>query len=404
MQSRNPSAPPAPPVRAVAARGTNHRTGTRRASTQVLVRAGCLLLTGFLLAGCAGSSPIRIGFSGCLTGFSSGTGVNGRYGAELAVDDINAAGGIRGRPIELLVRDDRNDADAAHPADQQLHDAGVLAIVGHMTSDMGATTIPWANEERVLMMSPTMSDPTLTGKDDWFFRVIPENEAQARWVSQGMRDLGFRKAAVLYENKNLAFSQRLAEAFDADFRSRGGTVSLMQSFTAESAADFEPLLDALDADKPDAVFFIASSDRTVLFLQMRAKRAVRGEVFLAMWSFAGGFLSQAGPTAEGVFLVDVVDPHSQAPAYRTFVDAYTRKYGAPPNFASVFAYESVMVLAEAMRSAGGRPDGAAIRKEILRRRTFKGLQGDITFSPNGDVDRDMYLFTIKDGAIEAVSP
>ncbi len=376
------------------------RNGFRHAPW-VLCLVSAVLLS---FAGCSGKAPIRIGFSGCLTGFSAGIGVNGRYGAELAVEDINAAGGINGRPLELLVRDDRNDPAVALAMDKELHEAGVAAIVGHMTSDMGSTTIPWINEAHVLMMSPTMADPTLTGQDDWFFRVIPENVEQARRVSQGMHDLGLQRVAVLYENKNLAYSQRLAEAFDADFRARGGTISLMQSFTAESAGDFDPLLDALDETAPDAVFFIASSDRTVLFLQMRAKRSATCKVFLAMWSFSGGFLSQAGSTAESIYLIDVVDPHAQTPAYLAFVDAYRRKYGETPNFASVFGYEAVMVLAEAMRSASGRPDAVAIRKAILQKRTFQGLQGDLVFTPDGDVDRETFLFIVKNGAVETASP
>ena len=353
------------------------------------------------LTACGTRAPILIGFAGCITGFSAGLGVNARYGAELAVETVNGSGGIKGRRLELVVKDDQNNPETALAVDKELKEAGVVAIVGHLTSDMGRLTVPWINDSKLVMMSPTVSDPALTGKDDWFFRVIPENTAQSRRVEAAMVARNVRKAAIVYENTNLSYSKKLAEEFAAVFQRDGGEIVLTEAFETGGDSGFSGMLDRVAASGAEALFLISSSDNAVKYLQMRAKSASKCDVYLAMWSISGGFLERTGATSEGVYLVDVVDFTSNFPAYLTFKDKYQSQFGDKPNFASVFGYESVMILAEAMNAAK-TIDSAGIRTKLLEIPTFSGLQGKIAFDEYGDVQRETFLYQVQDGKIMRV--
>lgn len=136
-----------------------------------MVRVGSArgFLAGLVLlcAACGQREPIRLGFVSGLTGRHSDLGISSRNGATLAVDELNAAGGVRGRSLQLIIRDDGQDADRARRAVRELVGEGVVAMVGHATSSMAAATLPIVNDAQVLMVSPTVTSPDFTGKDDW---------------------------------------------------------------------------------------------------------------------------------------------------------------------------------------------------------------------------------------------
>ncbi|MEW5815083.1 MAG: ABC transporter substrate-binding protein [Spirochaetota bacterium] len=125
---------------------------------------------------CTEKNPIKIGFAGGLTGIHSDLGIAGRNGALLAVEEITSAGGIKGRPVVLITKDDQQDPVAALKVDKELIDEGVVAIIGHMTSVMTMSVIPFINKSEILMISPTTSTNELTNIDDYFFRTLPANK------------------------------------------------------------------------------------------------------------------------------------------------------------------------------------------------------------------------------------
>ena len=119
--------------------------------------------------GCSGKKAIRIGFVAQLTGVQAELGVQERNGVQLAMEKINAKGGIGGRPVELVVRDDLGTPEGARAADRDLIEAGVVAIIGHATSGQTMVGLSVTNPARVVMLSPTATTPELSGLDDFFF-------------------------------------------------------------------------------------------------------------------------------------------------------------------------------------------------------------------------------------------
>ena len=157
-----------------------YRTQTRFIRNVVLL---VTILSGVLSA-CRGRDPIFIGYSAGLTGRNAALGVDGRDGAMLAVEKINADGGIRGRPIEMLIRDDMATSEGTVAADMSLIKEGVVAIIGHMTSESMTSAWPQVKDTGVVYVSPTVSTPQLQGIDDNFFRLIPVNSFQAENIAR----------------------------------------------------------------------------------------------------------------------------------------------------------------------------------------------------------------------------
>lgn len=118
-----------------------------------------------LMQGCFKKKPVKIGFIGGLTGRVADLGTSGRDGVLLAVEEQNGKGGINGSPIELIIKNDRHDAETAKKVAMKLIDEGVTAVIGNMTSSMSVVTVPLINEHKVLMISPTTSTNSLTGQD-----------------------------------------------------------------------------------------------------------------------------------------------------------------------------------------------------------------------------------------------
>ncbi|NTV34363.1 MAG: ABC transporter substrate-binding protein [Deltaproteobacteria bacterium] len=175
-----------------------------------------LVVTLFLLAcsGCGREEPIKVGFVGGLTGRLSDLGTAGRDGALLAVEEVNRTGGIRGREIVLVTKDDRHDPDEARKVDRELIEEGVAAIIGHMTSAMTAAVLPLINEKRMLMIGPTVSSDEFSGIDDYFLRVMAPSLQEAVRLAQAAFSLkGAREVFAVFDESNASYSRPYIESF-----------------------------------------------------------------------------------------------------------------------------------------------------------------------------------------------
>jgi branched-chain amino acid transport system substrate-binding protein len=359
-----------------------------------------------LLLGSCAPLPIKIGVPLVLTGVNSKIGVAGRDGIELTARSINEAGGIGGRPIEIIVRDDGDDPDRALATDQELAKLGVVALVGHMTSMSGLKAIPWINQRRLLLVSPTISSTDWTGKDDWFLRTIASNEFQGAALAREALRRGYRKAVVFVESGNKAFTAAVAEAFSAIFAAGKG-VSLPTLYFA-SSKDLDHLALARQTldEKPDLVLFAASAYDSALFCQALAKIGAKIPVFASMWSMTSDLFLQGGRSVEGMVVAGTVDLASNVDSYRKFRESYMVKYGEEPSFGSVHGYEAMMLLATAAKDVAAKGhdiDSAELRAAILARGSFAGLQTEIIFDQYGDCTRPYALFEATGGSFKAIA-
>jgi branched-chain amino acid transport system substrate-binding protein len=342
--------------------------------------------------------PIKLGFVGCLTGRLSDLGTSGRNGVLLAVEQVNGAGGIKGRPIELIIKDDQQDKKKALEADEALIEEGVVAIIGHMTSAMSMAAVPLMNRKKVLMVSPTTSTDALEGMDDYFIRVLPPNSAETDHLAyHAVVEMGIRDLSAVYGLANRAYTEKFVNNFAKAFEQLGGKVVLIRSFGPGEAHDFSELAESLMKPDPDAILLVAGALDAAMICQHIRMLGSAIPIFSSGWAMTDDFIEQGGPTVDGVVFSQLIDVDSQTPSYLAFVEAFESRFGDPPDFAACHGYEAARMIIDALKK---NPDPQALKETILKQKRFPGVQGEITLDPYGDPKRERFLIRVKNGRFQ----
>ena len=196
---------------------------------------GLMIGISIVISGCA-PKPIKIGLSAEITGTRGELGVMVRNGAQLAVDEINAADGINGRPLELLIRDDQGDPDLAKEVDQDLIDAGVVAIIGHITSGQTAAVIDLANSAEMVLISGSASGSQFNQKDDYFLRTVSSaDRTGAVFADYISNTKDIQNISYIFDDQNSVFAVPFLDAMSDRFTDIG---VIHQDFSAFSNACF----------------------------------------------------------------------------------------------------------------------------------------------------------------------
>ena len=379
-----------------------NNNGGKQTIVATAMRVLALLLLAGAISTCSRPAVIKLGFVAGLSGRAADLGGSGLNGVVLAVEQRNASGGIHGLPVELVVRDDAQDAETAKRVVGELLEQNVVAIIGHMTSNMSMATVPLVNERKVLMISPTTTTNKLTGKDDYFFRVINSTRAYATRSAQYFRnDLKWSRVALAYDRDNYAYSQSWMNDFRSAFEFEGGKVIGVMPFVAGHQSNFRELAQTLLQGKPDAIVLVASAiDAALLSRQIRA---VDSRVMLATseWASTEQLVELGGKAVEGIYQAQFIDRFSTQPAYRDFQQSYLKRFGKEPGYAGVAAHDAASVVLEALAR---RKDGDTLRETILNIGTFEGLQEPIVFDAYGEAVRRNYITVIRNGQFRVIGP
>lgn len=325
-------------------------------------------------AGCGGSSgEVRFGMAGP---FHEGFGLANQNGARLAMDEINAAGGIGGDSLVIEFRNDSADgARAARIAQEFVDDLRVAAVVGHVTSGamLAAAKV---YDGQLAAVATTASSAALTGISPWAFRVISSDSANGVDLARFAQRLGKRRVAVLYEND--AYGRGLADNFRRNFE--GEVVALDPLDADATRADL--YVAWLVQRRPDLVF-VAGTERSGIALMREARRQQLSVDFLGGDGWTGVV---ADPTAaEGAYVGAPFTPLDPRPEAQRFVDAFRTRFGAEPDGNAALAYDAVQLLAAGVRAVG--TDRRALRDWLAARtptQPFAGVTGAIAFQADGD--------------------
>jgi branched-chain amino acid transport system substrate-binding protein len=354
-----------------------------------------LAVAALAVAACSRPAPIKIGLVTGLTGRHYDLGLSSRNGVELAAKAVNAAGGVNGRPIELVVKDDGQDPETARRAVEELVRSDVVAIIGHATSSMAEVTLPIVNREHVLMVSPTVSSSQFMGKDDWFVMMHPSTAESGRALSGYIARRGLAKRiSLVYDVSNRAYTQSWHDSFKEAFEAAGGAVRSVP-FTSGKVPSMGALAEEALSNGADGVLAVASAfDTAALCQQVRLRSKV--PLFGAEWGFTNDVLVNGGKAMEGATFVVKVDFSDTSARFVAFKQAYLERYARPVDFAAVLAYESLELLAEALRRDATRE---GVRRAVLSIGAFQGLQGPIQIDAYGDSVRRHYIVTVRDGKV-----
>jgi len=279
---------------------------------------GFVFLIMVMLTSCLQQQPITIGFSAGLTGNASEMGVNGRNGLMIAVAEINAAGGVNGRPVEVMIKDDQNNPEIALAVDQELYQDGVSFIIGHMTSNMARLTLPFVNQNNLLMLSPTMSSYELVDHDDHFISMVSSNDMEAAFIADNIIKNGGKKIAVIYESQNKSYTATIKDFLAANLAKNGASIIYEEAFQSGTNPAYLEIANRVSATNPDTLVILASSFDAAMFCQQFSKSGNQVPIYLPLWAMNNDLLLQGGNSVEGVYIPSLLDTESQNPAYLKF--------------------------------------------------------------------------------------
>ncbi len=355
------------------------------------------------LAACSpGGGPVRIGLAGP---FTDSVGAPMLRAATFAVEQINAAGGINGRPVELVARDDFGDPDSAVTVAAALQAAGVVAVIGHVYSGATLAAAPVYNDpgRPVVQISPSSSAPRVTSAGEWTFRVCASDlqygTALARYAAN---QLGFTTASVLYANNE--YGRGLRQTFIDEFVRLGGRVEDVDPYSP-----VQPEVGAYVARllrRQRSQFLVLGGNEADALAVLRALRA--GGVTLPVMGGDGlEGLEAGGPVTEGTYIALGYLPTQDSKPNRAFVEGYRARYPAAsdPTQAAAAAYDVLWMLREIMLRVG--TDRTRIRDAVAAvghgAPPFEGAGGAIAFDANGDMpDPNVVIGRVAGGRLVAV--
>jgi branched-chain amino acid transport system substrate-binding protein len=316
------------------------------------------------------------------------------------VDEINAKGGINGRPLEVVIKDDGGTPEIAKQVDAELINDEVVAIVGHITSGQVAGVLELMNQEKMVLLSPTGSSAQFSYQNDYLFRVISATDEQAIVLANyAYEDLGLRQVTGICDEMNKSFSESTWQSFQAEFKELGGEAEKCFGFTP-GKTDLASFIQEVMASEPATIMFASSDIDTALMIQHIRQLSPDIPLISASWAQTSQLLAKGGDAVEGMHLVALYDLDNPDPVFQEFVQKFEKRYNRTPDFSAAFAYETVLLLAKGLEQTGGKREG--LPEALATVQDLPGVQGTISMNEYGDAKRGIYIAAIENGTYKVV--
>ena len=362
-----------------------------------VLRQACAALVLALGAGCGhNTGPILIGIAGP---FGEARGRSMLLAARLAVAEVNQAGGVRGRQLALVEADDSASSARAIAVAQRLYDTSVVAVIGHLTSGATIAAVDIYNGGRtpVVAISPSASNPDLSGAGPYFFRVCATDLAHGAALARfAVQRLGANHAAVLYLNDD--YGRGILGTFSDEYLAQSGTI-VEADPVLPTTTDLGPYLERIQRDGRARVIMVAG-DRATGVAVLRQARA-RGIMLPVIGGDGLAGIQSEGAIAEGVHITSNYLPERAGDRNAAFLAAYAAaNRGETPDHRGAGAYDAVHLIADAIRDGGvsrRRVRLALARLDGIDRPAFDGVTGRIAFDEQGDVVNKSVLIGVVRG-------
>ena len=364
------------------------------------------------LTGCSkpadqsGGDTIKVGEYASLTGSEATFGQSSHKGTQLAVDELNASGGVLGKKIQLLTEDNQSQAGQSATVVRKLISSdGVVAILGEVASSRSLEAAPICQQNKIPMISPASTNPKVTEAGDYIFRVCFIDPFQGTVMANFARKtLKLQKVAVLTDVKS-DYSVGLAKFFKEGLVAGGGKIAVEQNYSGGDK-DFNAQLTSIKASNPDGIFVPGYYTEVGLIALQAKQLGLTVPIFGGDGWESSSLVPIGGTALEGDYFSTHFSPEDTSPAVQNFVKQYKQKFNETPDAMAALGYDSVMILADAMKKTGST-DGAKVRDALAAEKDFPGVTGNLTMDANRNASKPAVILTIKNGAfkyVETVSP
>jgi branched-chain amino acid transport system substrate-binding protein len=367
-----------------------------------------LLVSGCNKQGESGGGPItKVGEFASLTGKEAAFGNSSHKGTELAIDDINAAGGVLGKKVELITEDNRStQGESATVVKKLISRDKVIAVLGEVASGRSLEGAAVCQANKIPMISPSSTKPEVTEKGDYIFRVCFIDPFQGKVLATFAKNtLKVTKVALLVDAAS-PYSVGLASNFRDTFTSMGGSVLIEQKFSSGDK-DFKAQLTAIKGASPEALFAPCYYTEAGLIVRQARDLGLSIPIFGGDGWEAPELIQIGGTAIEGTYYSTHYSAEDQSPKVQEFVKKYKAKWNNEvPDAMAALGYDSAMVLADAIKRAG-TTDEPKLRDAIAATKDFEGITGKTTLDEHRNATKPAVIIAIKDGKfkyLETIKP
>ncbi len=378
----------------------------RRIARVILLSLACVVLP-VIVVSCARQqqpgdtldrSTIKIGYFGDLSGPTFNFGQSAKNGALMAADEINQAGGINGRKIDIVMEDDEGSpVIAATVVNKLTRQDKVIALIAGGASGSSLAAGPNAQSAKVPMISPSSTNPAVTQIGDYVFRACFIDPFQGEVMAKFSYNSLQAKTAAIMLDFNSPYSRDLTEFFELSFTKLGGRVVTSQSYT-QGDSDFKGQLSSISAARPDVIYLPGYyGDIAVIAKQARQLGITQPLLGGDGWD-APELWQLAGDSINGSYISNHYSAEDPSPAIQKFVHDYKQHYGnLTPDAHAALAYDAMRFLAEAIQRAG-TTGGEKLRDALAQTKNFSGITGIISMDSERNAVKPAVILKLQDGS------
>jgi branched-chain amino acid transport system substrate-binding protein len=382
---------------------------TSRKLALALIAVLALSFATLALAACGGSSSssssssptataFKVGLAAPFTGDYATYGASHQAGADIAMAELNAAGGVNGGQVSTELGDDLGDPkQAVLVAQKFIDDTSVVVVDGHMFSGATIAAAPKYQTAGLPMISPSATNPDITSLGSFIWRICMTDAVQGKGLADySVTTLGKKNIAVMYDSSD--YGRGLADAYASGVTAAGGAIVGKEQY-ATGDTDFKAQLTKLKGKNPDLLFLSGYYPEGAKIAQQARELGMTVQM-LGSDGYASDELPKLGGAAvEGMLVSTFFDYTKADPAVQKFVAAYkAANKGNNPDWFAANSYDVIMLAAQAAKNAG-KNDRTAINDALGSIGTYQGISGPITFDANGDVQKPLSIVIVKDGGL-----
>jgi branched-chain amino acid transport system substrate-binding protein len=323
----------------------------------------------------------------------------------MAIDEINAAGGLLGKKVKLVTEDDQSKAgEPATVVRKMISRDGIVALLGEVASSRSLEAGPIAQQNKIPMISPASTNPKVTQVGDYIFRICFIDPFQGTVLAKFALAKGWKNVAVLTDVKQ-DYAVGLAEFFKKYFTANGGTIVSEQSYSSGDK-DFKAQLTSIAGTNPQAILVAGYYNEAGLIASQARELGLNVPLLGGDGWDSPSLVEVAGAAMEGNFFSNHFSAEDQSPVIQDFIKRFKARYKEEPDAMAALGYDSAMILANAIKTAG-TTDSKPLRDAIAATKDYPAVTGSITLDAERNANKPAVILTIKDGKfryVETVKP
>jgi branched-chain amino acid transport system substrate-binding protein len=351
------------------------------------------------------SQEIVIGEFASLTGGTASFGQSSHKGVEMAVDEVNAAGGVLGKKVRLVSEDNQSKAgESATVVRRMISRDQIVALIGEVASSRSLEAAPIAQQNKIPMISPASTNPKVTEVGDYVFRVCFIDPFQGAVLAKFMLQSGWKNAAILTDVKQ-DYAVGLTEFFKDYFTKNGGTIVSEQSYSSGDK-DFKAQLTSIRGANPQAILVSGYYNEAGLIASQARELDLNVPLLGGDGWDSPSLVDVAGAAMEGNFFSNHFSAEDTSPAVQNFLVKFKAKYNEDPDAMAALGYDATNLLFDAIKRAGST-ESAGLRTAIASTKNFPGVTGSITLDEKRNASKPAVILVVKDGKfryVETVTP